>query len=705
MELWQYYRILHKRKWLIIIGTIVCVGIVLGVLLLGPKKWAATTTVMERLPNGDKVNIFSGPFMQVDPKLSVSNLMELVVSTGVQKAALSAISKSSSASGPDDPAEMLKAMDVEPITDSMIVGITVRSSSPDQAVDVANYVRRAVVDRYNEINYGGASNAKKFIAGQLAETKTRLDKIRGQIKAYKESTGAVMLDNQTSVLLQQMAQLETNLSQDEVQARQAGARVNSLKKKLHDYPAVRVASTTMQSNPVYQELQVELAKDEIDLQKMLKDRTPLHPDVQAAEKQIEQTKKSLKESMSTIMGASTEAANPIRDNVVQNYVVAMSDFSAATAGASAAKAVVASLKPRLKQLPQQAAKLASLTVEEDAAKATYALLQQKYDEARIKEQESGNMSSLEVVDEANVLPADPRRLLKALLALILSPILCSGIAFLLHYLDNTVKTPAEAESLLKLPVFAAVPIAKRPSLTDPKSLPSVAMSYQMLSANLWIRSAEMERRTILVASAEPNVGRSVTAANLAVTLARDGARVILVDSDFRQPSLHALFGLGNEKGLSNILAGQLSVRDALRPTSIPDLLVITTGPLPANPVRLLRSPEMQTLVSDINDLADFIIFDSPSGITFADGTLLASAVKNVVIVHAAGTVSRGAEAEFRSRLDQVQANIIGVVLNMVKPEDSHGYYHFRSAYGELLREGKPVAALTGSTSGHGNSES
>lgn len=704
MELWQYYRILHKRKWLIIIGTIVCVGIVAGTLLLQPKKYSATTTVMERMPNGDKVNIFAGPFMQVDPKLSVSNLMQLAVSTSVQRAALASIMQSSARS-PEDPIELLKKIEIEPISDTMMLSITIKSSDPNQATDVANYVRKALVDKYNEINYGGAANSKKFIAGQLQETKARLVTIRERIRKYKEQTGAVMLGNQTSVLLQQLAQLETNMSQNEVQARQYGARVSSLQKKLRAYPATRTASKTIESNPVHQQLQVELAKEEIDLQKMLKDRTPQHPEVQAAEQQIAQTKKALKENLATIMGASTEVANPLRDNVVQSYIGAVTDYSAASAGESAAKAVVETLKPKLKALPEQEAKLATLTADEDAARTTYALLQQKYDEARIKEKEAGNVSSLEVVDEASVLPADHKRLLKAILALILSPILCSGIAFLLNYLDNTVKTPAEAETLLKLPVFAAVPLDKSYSLADAKSLSSASNSYQMLSANLWIKSEEMEKRTVLVASAEPNVGRSITAANLAITLARDGARVILVDSDFRQPSIHRIFSLGNEQGLSNVLVGKLSVRDALRPTSIPDLLVITTGPLPANPVRLLRSPEMQALVNDINDLADFVIFDSPAGITFADSTLLASAIKNVVIVHAAGSVSRGAEAEFRNRLDQVQANSIGVVLNMVRPEDSHGYYHFRSAYGELLRDGKPIAALPGSTGSSSNSES
>jgi capsular exopolysaccharide synthesis family protein len=215
----------------------------------------------------------------------------------------------------------------------------------------------------------------------------------------------------------------------------------------------------------------------------------------------------------------------------------------------------------------------------------------------------------------------------------------------------------------------------------------------MLSTNLWFGNSEMVGNTVLVASAEPDVGRSTTAANLAITLAKDGAKVILVDGDLRQPAQQDVFGLDNEIGLSNILVGKLALKDALKPTSVTDLLVLTSGPLPANPMRLFRSPQMQKFVDEISRLADYVVFDSPAGISFADGTLLAGLVKNVVIVYAAGTVPRGAEIEFIKKLELVNANILGTVLNMVNPEDSHGFYHMRVGYEEILRSSKGSAAV------------
>ncbi|MHB0912195.1 MAG: GumC family protein [Armatimonadota bacterium] len=694
MELWQYYRILRKRKWLIIIGTLICVGIVAGFTMFGPAKYEAYTTVMEKTSDNTDVDIFGGRYAQLDSKVRISNLVQLAMSTSVANKALDMM-RESGVSLSSDPMEIIKTLNVQPVIDTMIVNLSVKSANPDDANIVASFLADAFIKRHDEINYGGATRSREFIESQIPGSRARLEKMREKLRIYKEESGVVMLQDQTEILVHRISQVKQNLSQYQVQTESVNARIKSLEDQLKEFPAVRQQGMTIQPNPVWQQLQTELTRQQIEMQRMLENRTELHPDVKALKEQIAETERKLADTAATIVGARSETVNPIRDSLVQNYVSSVVEYASADASRAAAQQVLDGLEPELRALPAEEKRLAQLSLEEDSARNTYMLLLQKLDEAKIREQESKSMSALQLVDAAQTRPADQRKMLKLILSLILSPILCAGVAFMLHYMDNSVKTPIEAEELLQMPVFAAVPLAKSPCLADTKCLPIVGTSYQMLSTNLWIKSTEMESQTILIASAQPDVGRSVTAANLAITLSRDGARVILVDSDLRQPSLHKIFKVENEKGLSNILAGQLSLKDALVPTSTTDLMLLPSGPLPANPVRLLRSAEMESLVGELNELADFVIFDSPAGITFADSTLLAALVKNVVIVQAAGSVPRGAEAEFKSRLEEVHANFIGAVLNMVSPEDSHGYYHFRSAYGELLGESK-YAALPGS---------
>jgi succinoglycan biosynthesis transport protein ExoP len=338
----------------------------------------------------------------------------------------------------------------------------------------------------------------------------------------------------------------------------------------------------------------------------------------------------------------------------------------------------------MEELPDREMRLAELALDLRAAQDTYALLRAKLDEAKIKERESINASAVKIIEPSYVFPVDPKSQLKIFLALLLSPLLGVGLAFFLNYLDNTVKTPREAEELLGLPVFSVVPFGKNHNLVRRPESPALCAAYQMISTQLWQAVRDTNRSTVVVTSAEPDSGRTTTAANLAVSLANDGAKVILVDSDMRKPSLHLMFGAENRRGFSNLLTGTAAIEDVAIPTKFEGLLLIPSGPMPDNPIRLLRQQQMQTFVDQINSLADFVIFDSPSGVTFADASLIAAYVNNVIIVHAAGRVPRGAENEFRDKLEQVEANVIGAVLIRVRPEDSHGYFHYRKSYQEVL---------------------
>ncbi|MEI6914328.1 MAG: polysaccharide biosynthesis tyrosine autokinase, partial [Armatimonadota bacterium] len=271
------------------------------------------------------------------------------------------------------------------------------------------------------------------------------------------------------------------------------------------------------------------------------------------------------------------------------------------------------------------------------------------------------------------------------------------LIFLLDYLDNTIRTPEEAEELLGLPVAAMIPLGRGHSMIRGKSDSGLRESFQMLAASLWYQSVQgAGGGAVLVASAEPNAGRTITAGNLAASLASDGARVILVDADLRQPAQHLVFGVDNTRGFTNILAGTAKLEDVAVPTKVEGLLLIPSGPLPENPMRLIRGEAMERFFEDSTSVADFVVFDSPAGAAFADATVLASYIKRVLLVQSAGRVPRGAESEFKIRLEQVGAEFIGVVLNKVRPDDSHGLYHFRTAYASLPPGGNTPAISSNS---------
>ncbi len=698
MQLWQYYRILRKYQLLILIGTVICVGTVGLFAYLSPSRWEASTTILDKSMKGKDISLFAQQYMQsaLDPRFRMSSIGTLITSRTVLERSAETLWRLNITA---DPVEILRTLDVTPVEDSGLIRIRVESDSPKTAKATTDVVTAEFIRFYNELNSSNAYSTRDFIKKNLPRAKDQLSKTQEALRKFEESDNAIMLPSQTQLHLQEMSQYQTALSGQDVAAKQAAARVQGLEKQLKDTPGIRVASTVIASNPVWQSLQSELMQREIDMQTMLKDRTPEHPDVKALAKRIDETQKRMQQVGSSILNSTTKAADPTHDAMFQQYVGSMIDNASANAAKSAIQAQVANLGNELNTLPKKEMKLAQLTLDAESAKNTYVLLAQKMDEATLKVQESKNDSDIQVVDQSVVLPVSNRGVLKILLALILSPILCGGIAFLLEYLDNTIKTPKDAEKLLGIPVFGAIPFAKSHMLSDSKVPASLGISYDMLSTNLDLDKPALHGNSILVASSEPNVGRSVTAANLAIKMASDGMSVILVDSDLRMPVQHALFGVENDKGLTNVLAGQLPLKDAFIKTSNPDLRLLTSGPLPGNPIRLLRSESMAKLVNEIGDLADIVIFDSPSGIVFADSVLLASLIKNVLVVYAAGSVPRGTEAEFASQLQRVDANVLGSVLNGVEPKISHGSYHFRNAYKDFMPNGKSKAALTASSAG------
>jgi succinoglycan biosynthesis transport protein ExoP len=686
LELWRYYRILRRRKWLIVWGMAICIGVVAYTVWRTPQMFIGRVKVMERQQSQLGVQVY-GPGYNFDPNLDI-HLNDLGVIATSEKVLQSAARTLSLFNISVNPEYLLSTVKVEPVPNSQILKIEVVSSDREEAEAAADAVASEFQRVYREIKEEPTTNSVKFIKARLPVAEENLKHVRNELRQFKEQNKIVQLGQQSQIAIATASDYRNKLADAEVDQGQNSAYLDTMQKQLEQNPArFREVSSSINRNPFYDNLTQLLQTAQVELADQLAKRGEAHPDVIAARKRIAEITAKLADSENkspmTRSGISS-TLEPTHDTVKEGYLRARASYVASTARRNALAGVADKTDSMLNALPAKEMALAKLMVDQDAAEQTYRLLRQKLDEATIKESESKTSNAIKIIEEAHVYPVNQKKILKVVLAFLLSPMLSAAIVFLLNYLDNSIKTPAEAEELLGLPVFSVVPLSNRHSLVRHKGSEALGEIYQIFSANLWNNLNPSEGACLLVASAEPNTGRSVTASNLAVTLAADGARVILVDADLRQPVQHSIFGVDNKFGLTNVLGGGALLEDVLRPTKFDGLLLMTAGPVPDNPVRLLRSPQMKTLVEQISAVADFVIFDSPAGIAFADAGILASYLKNVLVVHAAGRVSRGAEAEFQGRLDQGGANMVGAVLNMVHPDDSHGYFHYRRAYQDVL---------------------
>jgi len=183
----------------------------------------------------------------------------------------------------------------------------------------------------------------------------------------------------------------------------------------------------------------------------------------------------------------------------------------------------------------------------------------------------------------------------------------------------------------------------------------------------------------MVATAKPGQGGTTTICNLAITIAQAGRRVILVDADLRRPSLHRIFETPNEEGLSTLLQDGTPIASALQKTEIENLVLLPAGPPPENPWKLLRSARMRDLIETLKENADYVFFDAPSAMVFADAVVLASLLDGVILVIRASQSPRGGELQIRNLLNKAGARVLGIVLNDA-PADTVDSYNYHAHY-------------------------
>ena len=306
-----------------------------------------------------------------------------------------------------------------------------------------------------------------------------------------------------------------------------------------------------------------------------------------------------------------------------------------------------------------------------------------------------------VVDEAT-LPIEPlpRKVPQYILfALAASLGLGVGLAFLLEYLDYTVKTPEELDAVYGMATLGVIGVieggdrggARREqivALTNPRS--PIAEAFRSLRTNIQFANPGKQVRSLLITSAGPSEGKTLTAANLAVSLAGGGSRVILVDTDLRKPCLHRLFELPKEPGFTNLVIDQKddpsggasgqAFEDYLRRTEVENLWVLPCGTVPPNPAELLGSPRAAQVMEQLKEHADVVVYDSPPAATVTDAVVLSSRVDAVLQVVLAGRTRRDLVLRGKSVLEKVGARILGPVLNRVSLSDLGYYYYYYYGY-------------------------
>jgi capsular exopolysaccharide synthesis family protein len=308
----------------------------------------------------------------------------------------------------------------------------------------------------------------------------------------------------------------------------------------------------------------------------------------------------------------------------------------------------------------------------------YRALQQDYKDLLLVATQSAHDVSVSETAMVPRSPIWPRTFLTTALAAAVGMMVGVGVAFLLEYLDDTIRTPEDVNHELGLSMLGAIgrlPSGEPPLVVAAKPRSPVTESFRMLLTNIRYSSLDQPLKTLMVTSPQPFAGKSFIVANLAAAAAKSGLRVVAVDADLRQPQLHRMFDLAPQEGLLNaLLEGNLNGR--LLPVQEEGLQVLCSGDvLPANPGELVSSRRMHDLLEQLAQSADLVLIDSPPVLPVADAAALAPMVDGVLLVLEAGHARRQAAVRAADSLHQVGARLVGVVLNRVPIDGADRYYH------------------------------
>jgi non-specific protein-tyrosine kinase len=449
-----------------------------------------------------------------------------------------------------------------------------------------------------------------------------------------------------------------------------------------------IATTRPLLEAVITELGLDTTPDEL-LKRIATDTTPGSPLLVISAQDVQpETAAAIANALANRLIAETAILQG-RENELQLSID--EDLAATRAQIKMTQDRVAELLAITQRDPAQDTELATLDGRLVSLRATYATL--------LSYASAGATNLITVVEPAEPPPdaISPRPLLNMLVAAVLGLFLAAGIAWLAEYMDESVGTPEEIEAVSGLGTIGTIGQIKATpgkgefpeiaTILHPRS--AISEGYRTLRTNLEFTAVDHPVGSLLVASASPDEGKSVTASNIAIVYAQAGRSVLLVDADLRKPQLHHAFDLPNNVGLTTTLVTEVGIAAVAQATSQPNLSVLSTGPLPPNPAEMIGSQRMRAILEEAQAAFDLVVIDSPPLQAFADTAVLSSMVDCTVLVVDAERSRRRAVKQAREILARADATVAGVVLNRAA---GSAYADYAQQYGAYLRGAVASAA-------------
>lgn len=699
----QRYWLVLKRRWLP--GTLLALLCVLGAGFVAMRMKGGYKASGQVFIQRDRAAYLTGFGTELSTPEALdreANVIEtqkqMIQSTPLLMSVVEALDLRNDEGELISPGTLRPGLSVETVTGTNILEVSYLSSDPEESAAIVNTLMDTFIEQNIQNNRSEARAAREFIEEQLPRNRDAVDRAAEALRDFKVRNDIVNLAEETQAVVGFLQSIDSNIQTLETQLAAAASRSSTLQNQLNLSATQAQDLVKLNSAESVQEVLASLGEVQTELAVQGATYTANHPVVSNLQRQKASLESLLDERVSDVIG------QPYSRNV-GDYEISEIEADL-TSQLLQSEVERLSLGESIQELEnsrisyiERSAVLPSLEREElqlltdlETAQRDYDLLVSRLQDVRLAENQT--LGTVQLQEQA-IPPEDPvsdrSKQIKLILAGIGAGVL-SGIAlaFLLDLLDKSVKTAKDAEALLGdtllgvIPRFGTAADGSSNLVTNTRGIsprvvtlsgtqPMISSAYQMLQANLKFIRSDHPLQMFVVTSSIAQEGKSEVCANLAVSMAQVGRRVLLIDADMRSPSQHHIWNVLNRVGLSHVLVGEGELGDALQ-TVAENVTLLPAGVVPPNPLALVDSERMANLMAQLASQYDYVILDSPPLIGAADAAVMGKMADGVLMIVRPRHVDSSSMLAAKSLLSRAEAEVLGFVANGINVNNEHDDY-------------------------------
>jgi succinoglycan biosynthesis transport protein ExoP len=700
-DLREYLDVLWRRKVVFLVVFFTIMILAAAYTLTRPKIFEATTKVVvaAKAPSASSGDSTLDLITSLTENQTVDTAVEIINSDQLIRAAFLGSTKKSDGTAVAEgftPEEQKRGFGIDPkaplimpgwsftvaaAKDTSVIDITARAYRPKLAARFADAIALTYIQQDLQNSNAPTRDAREFVEKQLTLEKERLEGATARLADFQHISKLVTPDVQIAKAAEELADLRTAAEAAQATQSADALRESNLKAQVDRIDPKILAGQTYTDNPAFAHARDQLAKLNDQLAGVAQEYTSESPQYRAIDAQIKQYEKQLQTLPKTLVSSTLEQRNPLLEQALGDYYKAIVDHIVDDSKLAYSKRVLADREAKFNQLPSQQREYAELKRQVDESSHIVSTLTDKKFDLQIAEQSPIPSGIIAAAAEVPLVPSYPKVVLNMAAAFLMAIMLGVASVLLTERLDTRVHDPSVATRIAGMTLLAAVPETKPTKdggeiiIGRVESNHAFLEAFRLLRNNIAFSAPDKVLKTIAVTSASKSEGKTTVSVNLAVAMAMDGKRVLIIDADLRRPSVHSALGLPRESGFTTVVKGITKLDDAITTTPFENLYALTSGPLPPNPTEFLNSQHARRVFAEAAEKFDVVVIDSPPSSGLSDFQVISTVADGAVLVIALDSTNKQQLQAALRMLRQANAPLLGTVLNRAKyHRGAYGYY-------------------------------